>query len=409
VKHLLFLCHRIPFPPNKGDKIRSFNMLKKLSENYIVHLAAFVDDPDDWQHKIKLEKYCASVCLVNLNKKLATIKSAIGLISNRPLTLPYFYSAQIAEFTDNVLSTHNNANIFVFSSSMGQYVDGENYSHLKRVIDFVDVDSDKWLQYSKKKSWPMNWVYRREAALLEKEELRLAANFDKSLFVSPQEASYFEELVPQKLRNKIGFVLNGVDTKYFSASFYNKLEEEQPFLAFTGAMDYWANVDAVVWFVKKVWPQLTVAYPNLKFYIVGGNPTDEVNALEAVDGIVVTGRVDDVRPYIKGASLCIAPMRIARGIQNKVLEAMAMGKPMVLTSMAADGILIPKEQQKYITDTADSFCESIIDILSSENKQAVIGKANIAVIEQNFEWKSTLDSLLNSFDIQKNNKNTASG
>lgn len=405
MKHLLFLCHRIPFPPNKGDKIRSFNMLKKLSEHYIVHLAAFVDDPEDWQYEANLKKYCESLSLVALNKKTATIKSATAFISNKPLTLSYFYNAQIAKFTRKILAAYEDADVFVFSSSMAQYVDNEKHKHLNRVIDFVDVDSDKWRQYSEKKSWPMSWVFRREAKLLEKEEVRLTARFDRSLFVSPQEASHFCDLVPENLREKVGFVLNGVDTKYFSPSFSKEMDESGPFLSFTGAMDYWANVDAVVWFVKNVWPQVLINHPNLRFYIVGGNPTEEVRALQQSKGVVVTGRVEDVRPFIKNAAICIAPMRIARGIQNKVLEAMAMAKPMVLTNMAADGITIPEEQEKYLADDAHSFCNGILNLLGSTQEQKLVGASNCAVIENNFKWKNTLTSLLDSFKTPENKNN----
>lgn len=402
MKHLLFLCHRIPYPPNKGDKIRSFNMLKKLSEHYTVHLAAFVDDPQDWQYKAYLEKYCESLCLVALDKRKATLKSAVGLLLNKPLTLPYFYSTQIAKFTKEKLVSHNDADVFVFSSSMAQFVDSDAHKHLKRVIDFVDVDSDKWRQYSEKKSWPMNWVYRREAKLLEQEEVRLTDCFNRSLFVSPQEATHFRELIPSHLRNKVDFVLNGVDTKYFSPSFNQEIRERAPYLSFTGAMDYWANVDAVVWFVQNVWPQIISKHSDIRFYIVGGNPTDEVKALEKIEGVVVTGRVEDVRPYINSAKICIAPMRIARGIQNKVLEAMAMGKSMVLTNMASDGITIPTEQQKYVADDAASFRNAILELLDSEDEQSQIGSINRSVIENNFKWKNTLTSLLNSFNSPQN-------
>jgi glycosyltransferase involved in cell wall biosynthesis len=160
-----------------------------------------------------------------------------------------------------------------------------------------------------------------------------------------------------------------------------------------------------VWFVKNVWPQVLINHPNLRFYIVGGNPTEEVRALQQSKGVVVTGRVEDVRPFIKNAAICIAPMRIARGIQNKVLEAMAMAKPMVLTNMAADGITIPEEQEKYLADDGHSFCNGILNLLGSTQEQKLVGASNCAVIENNFKWKNTLTSLLDSFETPENKNN----
>ena len=400
MKDLVFLCHRIPYPPNKGDKIRSFNILKQLSEYYRIHLAAFVDDPTDWQYQNELNKYCASLYLVPLNKKTATIKSAKGLLIGKPLTVPYFYSSKIKAFVETTLKSKPTSDVFIFSSSMAQYVQGSEFDGLRRVIDFVDVDSDKWRQYAEKTSWPMSWVYRREARLLEREEKQICIEFDKSVFVSPQEAACFKKLVPESICQKVDHILNGVDTIFFHPSSSQSLTRpcSDKFIAFTGAMDYWANVDAVMWFADKVWPQVRKAIPQLKFYIVGGKPHEEVSALAQQDGIVVTGRVDDIRPYITHALMCIAPMRIARGIQNKVLEAMASGKATVLTTMAADGIELPLGQQRFVCDDPKSFLAGILDLVENEALAISVGKENREKILSQYHWDNTLSPLLDMFD-----------
>ena len=222
---------------------------------------------------------------------------------------------------------------------MAQYVAGQRWSNIRRVIDFVDVDSDKWRQYAKSKSWPMNAIYRREARCLETYERQIATEFDASVLVSQDEATLFKTLAPESA-GRIDYLNNGVNSEYFSPErlYANPYLPGEKVLVFTGAMDYWANVDAVTWFAQKVFPQVYQRDQYARFYIVGGRPTLAVQKLENIPGIYVTGAVPDVRPYIAHAVAAVAPLRIARGIQNKVLEAMAMAKPVLATSAAVEGI-----------------------------------------------------------------------
>lgn len=387
MQDLLLLIHRIPYPPNKGDKIRSYNLLKHLARDYRVHLATFVDDADDWQHVPTVEAMCASSHFAALNPLLARVRSLGALVKNRSLSLDYYQDAGMARWVEQTVAAHGIKRVMVFSSPMAQYVDG--IRDARRVIDFCDVDSDKWRQYADKKSWPMSWLYRHEARQLLRYERQVASQYDASLFVSKPEADLFRQLAPESVA-RIGHFSNGVDTDYFSpehalASPYAAGEKA---LVFTGAMDYWPNVDAVQWFCDDVFPALSAQDPALRFYIVGSRPNPQVQALAQLPGVTVTGTVPDVRPYIRHATLAVAPLRIARGIQNKVLEAMAMGTPTVVSPQALEGIDAVPDQELAVADGAPAWIATLGALLARDNRD--MGRAARARVEHHYSWPSNL-------------------
>lgn len=356
---LLYLVHRIPYPPNKGDKIRSFHLLKHLAQSYKVHVGAFVDDPDDWQYAEALAKLAGGeIKLLPLNPRIATLKSAIGLLTGEPLSVPYYRDRRMQAWVDAMLATKPIARALVYSSSMAQYL--MQHHTVQRVIDFVDIDSDKWRQYAEKKSWPMSWVYRREAHTLFDYERRVTHEFTAAAFVSEAEAALFKKLAPDCADKVFGFS-NGVDTDYFSPDlmFASPFPADERAIVFTGAMDYWANIDAVTWFAREVFPGIKRAHPAANFYIVGSRPTTEVQALAHESGVRVTGAVPDTRPYIAHATVAVAPLRIARGIQNKVLEAMAMAKPTVVSEQALEGIEATPGKEILLASDAAAFVDQV--------------------------------------------------
>jgi len=396
---LLFLCHRIPFPPNKGDKIRSFNILKQLAKQFDVYLGCFIDDPFDKRYVDELSKYCHELFTLDQNKHIAKVKGLTSFLTGKPITLPYYFDFRMKRWADDTIAKQNIAKVFVYSSSMAQYCQGQQYQHLNRVIDFVDVDSDKWRQYAEKKSGLSKWVFNREYQLLGQCENQICQAFDHSLFVSPDEAELFKQRQANRDKSKVHGILNGVDVNYFDPQAITATEAlvpTAPFISFTGAMDYWANVDAVVWFVEQVWPLIIKAFPDTQFVIAGGNPTAEVKALTAVQGVVVTGRVVDVRPFISQAVCAVAPLRIARGIQNKVLEAMSLNKPVVCTSMAMEGINAPKGKHVHVEDTPLLMAQACIDYL---NQTKVSDCENRDWILAHFTWHKTLKPVPSLFNM----------
>ncbi len=390
--HLLFLCHRIPYPPDKGDKIRSHQWLTALAASFRVHLAAFVDDPADWAHRNRLAALCHRLLLLPLHPLVGRVRSLIGLLTGEPLSLPYYRDPRLRRWVGRTMRTHDVRHLLVYSSAMAQYatpgragVDPRaDFSQTRRVIDFVDVDADKWRQYAQEMRGPMRWVYGREATRLAAFDRAVARDFDLCLFVSAAEAAWFRECGGAD-GGTLDHVPNGVDSAYFDPG----LGAESPYPAgvrpvlFTGAMDYWSNQDAVTWLAREVMPRVRAKLPDAVFYIVGSRPAAGVTAL-AGEGVRVTGRVPDVRPYLRHAEAVVAPMRIARGIQNKVLEAMAMARPVVVTSKALEGIAARDGEHLLVADEAGAFAGRLEFVLGGGHPG--MGAAARALMVRDYAW-----------------------
>ncbi len=391
---LLFLCHRIPFPPNKGDKIRSFHLLEYLSSKYAVYLGCFIDNMDDEKYIIELDNYCEESFTININPTYAKIMSLMGLFHGEPLTLPYYKNSRMQEWVDNLINTTNPSNILVFSSAMAQYIRFNENTDKNVVVDFVDVDSDKWKQYSVDKIFPLNWLYKREATKLLKYEKYIANKADYSFFVSSYEANYFTKLIDNTDKNKIDYFNNGVNIDHFnlSSEYPIPFEQDENNIVFTGAMDYWPNIDAACWFVEDIYPLLKSKIDNINFYIVGSSPVEKIKELGKYNNITVTGTVDDIRPYIYHADVIVAPMRIARGVQNKVLEGMSMAKTVITTSKGLEGIDAEIDIDVFVADDPETFANKIFDVLRNMTSDD-LGMSARNNIVNNYLWSTTLKKL----------------
>ncbi len=393
MQDLLFLCHRIPYPPDKGDKIRSWNMLRYLAARYRVHLGCLIDDAHDWQHVPVLREMCGETHFARLNPLPARVLSLRALADGRPLSLTYFYDRGLRRWVDRVMQHQRPARALIYSSAMAAYVMGERFDGLNRVVDMVDVDSDKWRQYAARKSWPAKAIYQREARTLLAFERRAAAACNASLFVSPREAALFRTLAPESA-GRVFHVNNGVDAEYFSPdrAYDNPYPPGAATLVFTGAMDYWPNIDAVVWFAEEILPLLRQrTQAALRFVVVGSNPAPEVQALRRLDGVEVTGRVPDVRPYLAHARAAVAPLRVARGVQNKVLEAMAMARPVVASPQALEGIDAEPGRHLLLGDGAADFADKVARLLTAGD--AGLGHAARQRVLEAYGWAGNLAQL----------------
>jgi len=387
VKHLLLLVHRIPFPPNKGDKIRSYHLLAHLAERFKVHLGTFVDDPEDWKYVDEVKRLCGDTYFGTLNPASARLRSITGLANGRPLSLEYYNDRRMRLWVKETMERHSIGRVVVFSSAMAQYA--ESIRGARRVIDFVDVDSDKWTQYAADKPWPLSWLYRREGRELLRYEREIASSFDHALFVSEAEAKLFRKLAPES-DDRIGYFSNGVDTDYFSPdrSYDNPYRPAELPIVFTGAMDYWPNIDAVQWYAQNILSAVRARHPGAVFYIVGARPAEQVKALARLEGVVVTGTVPDVRPYIAHARVAVAPLRIARGIQNKVLEAMAMAKTTIVSSAALEGIDAEPGRELLLAGNEEHFINATSACLGVS--LPAIGVAARKKVQERYGWKSNL-------------------
>ncbi|WP_153147918.1 TIGR03087 family PEP-CTERM/XrtA system glycosyltransferase [Dechloromonas sp. H13] len=384
--NILLLVHRLPYPPNKGDKVRSYHLLKHLAKQHRVFLGTFIDDPEDRQHIDTVRALCADLHVAELNPRFARIRSLNALLAGEPLTLRYYSDASLRAWVDETLKSRRIGSIVIFSSAMAQYVHG--IPRLRTIVDFVDVDSAKWTQYAPQHRWPMSWLYRREGRLLLDYEKRVAASAARSFFVTDNEAALFRRLAPS-CAVRVDAMCNGVDADYFAADDGRAspyAADELP-VVFTGAMDYWPNVDAATWFASEVMPGLLERWPSARFYIVGRSPTPELQAL-ASDKVVVTGTVPDVRPYLQHASVVVAPLRIARGIQNKILEAMAMARPVVASAECAAAVDAVVGQELLTATSPDEYRAHIGHLLENPETGAEIGRAARQRVIARYSWEA---------------------
>jgi sugar transferase (PEP-CTERM/EpsH1 system associated) len=392
--NVLYLVHRLPYPPNKGDKVRSYHLLKHLAAHHRVFLGTFVDDPDDEEHIETVRALCAELHVSRINPRAAKMRSLAGLLNGRPLSLAYYADRAMRQWVARTVDEHPIDVSVVFSSAMGQYVNGGDTPPSAPVlVDFVDVDSAKWTQYAAKHRWPLSWVYAREGARLLAYERLLASRARKSFFVTESETALFKQLAPE-CAGMVQAISNGVDAQYFSPT----PERCTPYpngelpVVFTGAMDYWPNIDAVSWFVAEMLPALRQLAPTLRFYIVGRSPTAAVQAL-ASDGVVVTGTVPDVRPYLQFAAVVVAPMRVARGLQNKILEAMAMERPVIAARDCVTAISAVDGKELMAATTAKDYVEAAQTLLGQPDMASRIGRAGRACVVNGFSWDAHLTAI----------------
>lgn len=386
---LLFLAQRLPYPPTKGEKIRSFHDLKYLAQWYDIHLGCLIDDPEDLQYVDTLRPMCRDIHVTQINRRTGRITSLRGLLTGEALSVTYFQDRALTDWTRNVIETIRPAVTFVYSSNMAPYI-----LHLPnpgiRVVDLVDVDSEKWRALAETAKGPMRLIYQREWQKIAQLEHRIAHECDLSAFVSNAEAALFTRQHPD-CAARIKGISNGVDHRYFDPAQHHPAPYDtgRPNYVFTGTMDYPPNADAVTWFATEILPLIHRAEPAAQFHIVGSSPSPAVLKLARQDSVFVTGRVPDVRPYIAHATAGVAPMRIARGIQNKVLEAMAMARPVVLTSGGLEGIEADPVTETILADTAPDFAAACCRMAATSDGEKIGAAARNRII-RDYDWDATL-------------------
>jgi len=356
---ILFLAHRLPYPPNKGDKIRSFWELKSMAERHEVDLFCFYDDQQDAEHIAALRNYTRSCYAEPLSPVASRVRALLALAQGKPFSTAYYYSPRMAKRVRQELQERRYDLIFVFSSSMAQYAEGAS---IPVVADLVDVDSDKWQQYAKRMGAPKSWLWSYEARQLAKYEDTIARAFSATILCTEAEARILRGRVPDR---PIYAVNNFLDMSMFDPAAVELTAEVralQPYVIFPGQMDYFPNIDAAEFFAREVFPMLRQHLLQLKFVIAGRNPASSVRRL-ASDAIHVTGTVPDMRPYLCGAAAGVMPLRIARGVQNKVLETMAMGVPVVTSTAVAAALPVDLARYCVIEDEPRAMAAKLVNLL----------------------------------------------
>ncbi|MFZ5759499.1 MAG: TIGR03087 family PEP-CTERM/XrtA system glycosyltransferase [Thermodesulfobacteriota bacterium] len=395
-KNLLFISHRVPYPPNKGDKIRSFNILKHLSKKYNIYLACMIDDKRDITASQNLHTFISGFYFDIINPFWKKIFSITAFLRSLPISVYYFYSNSVQQSIDSLLEKQHMDVIFCYSSPTAEYIfSSKHYSKLQQslwIMDFIDLDSYKWLQYSKASSFPMSVIYRLEAKFLRRYEKRVSKEFQHIFITTEAEKALFLQQV--SLEANITPLQNGVDFHYFSPNHQTSIEKNEVYsLIFAGVMDYFPNIDGVKWFAEDIFPLILKKIPSVTFYIVGSNPTEDVKQLGQRPKITVTGFVDDVRDYYSIADVCIVPLRIARGIQNKVLEGMAMSKPTVCTPQALVGIEKTSKNELFVAESEKSFADSVVSLLQNKLLMQEMGMQARKFVRNNYSWEGNLQKL----------------
>lgn len=401
---ILFLAHRVPYPPDKGEKIRAYHELRFIAARHDVHLFAFADGKERDVALPALSKLCQRVHLEDLPKHVATLKAMTSLLTAKPFTNAYFFSNRLATAIRAAMSNNRYDAVFVYCSAMAPYVVGS--STIPVIVDFVDSDASKWAQYAQRSRFPLSWLYRREAALLGEHERKIARTARLCLAATSLET----EAIDPENKLSLRVLENGVSVpEGLSVEVPDEIAALGSYVVFVGQMDYRPNVDAVSYFADEILPDVRKAHPELKFLVVGRNPTGSVRRLAKRPGVVVTGTVPDVHPYLYGAAAAVAPFRICQGVQNKILEALAIGLPVVCTPRPARAIGGNAGEFLFIAQSPSEFSRTLITILDDPKGAREKSRHGVDFVRRRFNWDSNLAHLEDWLREAVNEGNVSAG
>jgi len=407
-QEILFLAHRFPYPPDRGDRIRSWNILRYLSSRANISLACTTDSVISREQLNLVRSRCRRVLVAPLPPRRRWANAGIHWLCGRSLTEGLFWSKNFAQTLDYWADVITFDHVFVYCSSMLQYAQRPRLRSIPRVVDLVDVDSQKWKDYAQQAGPIHRLIYSSEAHRIARLERQSMESSKAVLLASNAEA----DLLRSQIRNRRSAILglsNGVDSEYFSAQWvdqdpcysdrFNPTVPSELRIVFVGVLDYLPNIEGLRWFFSNIWMEVRKQIPTATVHIVGKHPNAKIQAIVDYPGVNLVGAVEDVRPYLAAANVVIAPLKIARGIQNKVLEAMSMSKPLVLTSQAAEGIDATPDKHYVVADTAEQWIQNLVALAKTPEAAMEIGEAAREFVETEFNWNNRLESLDEIFGI----------
>jgi len=383
---VLFLCHRFPFPPHVGGKVRSFHVIRHLHERgHEVVVASLARANDEGDRCDGIAPFCAKHIAIRASEPLSWARAALRLLTPSPSSMGYFHSPALARAVRQELASRAFDLLFVHCSSVAPYVAGA--AGPRRILDFADMDSQKWLEYARWRAFPLSLGYRLEGRKLLAAEKALAARFDVCTVTTRAERATLDSYGAAR---RSDWFPNGVDAEYFAPA----AEAHEPdTIAFIGKMDYFPNAQCMVDFCRDVLPLVRQRRPRARLRIVGANPPARVRALAAIPGVEVTGSVPDVRPFVRSAALAVAPLKIARGTQNKILEAMAMGVPTVASGVAAGGVDAEPGVHFLVASDPPSTADAILRLLEDPAERARFAERGRARMLSHHSWERALREL----------------
>jgi sugar transferase (PEP-CTERM/EpsH1 system associated) len=379
---VLYVCHRFPYPPNRGGKIRPFHMIRHLAQRHDVTVASLARDRAEEEAAHGIAPHCARYLVERVPAVVAWTRMAALLPTRTPASMAYFRSSRLARRIEHVLRERPFDLVFVHCSSVAQYV--EDVGGISKILDFGDMDSQKWLAYADAMPFPLSLGYRLEGKKLERAEQRLARKFDLCTVTTAAEKDTLDHLAPGA---RTAWFPNGVAFDYFKPA---PDSWEPDHIGFLGRMDYYPNREAMTHFCRDVFPLVRKRRPGARLTIVGADPAADVRRLARLPGVAVTGSVKDVRTYLYRFALTVAPLRIARGTQNKILESLAVGVPVVSSPLAARGVDATPGEHLLTADSPDTFAEAVVRVLDDPAERRRLGQAGRERMLSNHSWEAAL-------------------
>jgi polysaccharide biosynthesis protein PslH len=384
---ILYICHRFPFPPNRGGKIRPFQMIRHLSQRNEVTVASLAHTQEEFEAGAGLRDHCSEIIAEILPDSTRWPQAVLALPSSTPSSVAYFHSNRLRERIESSWRQKKYDAVMVHCAFVAQYTLGLQGPAL-RILDYGDMDSAKWMDYAEHRRFPLSAGYAIESRKLRRYEREMAKRFDRITITTQGENEEFKTLgVPKPCT----VIPNGVDGNFFQPAKMGG--GTKPNIVFLGRMDYFPNIDGVLWFVREVYPHIRRAMPSAELQIVGADPSKEILRLRSIEGVTVTGFVKDVRPYLTEAAVAIAPLRIARGTQNKILECMAAGIPVVSTPQAAKGIQAVAGEHIVVADGAQETSSSVLELLNDPARRIRIATSARAQVERAHSWPESMKVL----------------
>jgi len=383
---ILYVCHRFPFPPKRGGTIRPFNMIRHLAQSHDVTVCSLTRSDEQTRAAQGIAAHCSAFHIGQVDDRIQTLRMIATIPTPITASASFFHSSRLAGTIRGLLAQRPFDLIFVHCSSVAHYV--SRVHGIPKILDFGDMDSQKWFEYVRHKPFPLSAGYWWEGTRLEAEEKRLARRFD---FCTATTRAEHRTLLGHGIETPSDWFPNGVDSAYFAPSENGTYDDGT--IVFVGRMDYFPNQQSMADFCTQVLPLLKARRPDVKLRIVGAEPSAQVRRLAEIDGVTVTGSVDDVRPHIARAALTVAPLRIARGTQNKILEAMAMGVPVVCSSVAAGGVDAVPDEHLLTADSPAEQCAAILRILDDQAERDRLSAAGRARVLTSHSWPNSMKRL----------------
>ena len=387
------LSQRVPYPPNKGEKLRTYHQIEFLKRwGYEVEVFSLIESEDDKKNAESLSAHLdIAVNTYQLESKFSRYFKAI--IRGLPVSVGAFYSNTLQQVVNRTLKKGSDT-LLLTASSLSHYVFNSpnlSGSTCRLFMDFMDVDSDKWEQYASSSSFPMSYVYARESAGIRRLEAKTNKMFDECFLIASEEASLFSNAVDES--KPVTVLGNGLDFKSFYPANLKWVEAKtisEPNFLFTGVMDYKPNIDAVLWFMANCWPLIREGAPNARFTIAGMNPVDDIKALNGKKGVEVTGFVDNILPYFHAAHAFVAPFRLARGVQNKVLQAAACKLPIITSPMGGEGIRFADNDSMWVVSDANEFALACLECINDYGRAQTKAEKSYKAIIAEYSWEQQL-------------------